>query len=111
MTLEGTNTWSAYTYPRKHGRATQIPVYSNDGLSRNYGGTNPYPEASYGFMRFRAEVGRVNLVGFDRLNPQLQEKVIPMKGGRGRWKYSKPRKHSKGRATTARIRSARAYTK
>ena len=28
-------------------------------------------------MRFRAEVGAVNLVGFDRLNPQLQEQVIP----------------------------------
>ena len=34
--LDGTNTWSAYTYPRKSGRRSTLPVYSNDGLSRNY---------------------------------------------------------------------------
>ena len=35
-------------------------MYSNDGLSRNYGtAAEPnYPEAAYGFMRFRADVGR-----------------------------------------------------
>ena len=56
----GTNTWSAYTYPRKSGTSKGIPVYSNDGLSRNYGtAAEPnYPEAAYGFMRFRAEVGQ-----------------------------------------------------
>jgi hypothetical protein len=34
-----------------------------------------------------------------------------MKGDRGHWRFKKARTHSKGRATTARIRSARAYTK
>jgi hypothetical protein len=55
--LEGTNTWSANTYPRKSGRKSSIPVYSNDGLSRNYGtAANPsYPEAAYGFQRFPVE--------------------------------------------------------
>jgi hypothetical protein len=55
----GTNTWSAYTYPRRSGRQSNIPVYSNDGLSRNYGtAANPsYPEAAYGFQRFRADIG------------------------------------------------------
>jgi hypothetical protein len=78
--LEGTNTWSAYTYPRRSGTQGSIPVYSNDGLSRNYGtGSAPdYREAAYGFMRFAAKVGRTNVVGFDRLNPQLQERVIGM---------------------------------
>src|SRR5918998_1197829 len=44
--LDGTNTWSAYTYPRISERKSTIPVYSNDGLSRNYGtAQNPnYPE-------------------------------------------------------------------
>ncbi|MDA0174685.1 hypothetical protein OJ998_36640 [Solirubrobacter taibaiensis] len=97
--LDGTNTWSAYTYPRRSGRSSQIPVYSNDGLSRNYaapGEPARYPETAYGFMRFRAEVGRVNLVGFDRLNPQLQERVIPTnlkpKKPHGKpWKYDQSR--------------------
>ena len=35
--MDGTNTWSAYTYPRRSGKQSIIPVYSNDGLSRNYG--------------------------------------------------------------------------
>ena len=76
--LDGTNTWSAYTYPRRSGRKSTIPVYSNDGLSRNYGtAQNPnYPEAAYGFQRFEADIGRAKLVGFDRLNPQLQERYI-----------------------------------
>jgi hypothetical protein len=111
--LEGTNTWSAYTYPRRSGRARTLPIYSNDGLSRNYaaaGQPADYREAAYGFMRFEARV-RADLVGFDRLNPQLQEKVIRMKGDRGHWRFKKARTHAKGRATTARIRSARAYTK
>jgi hypothetical protein len=75
---QGTNTWSAYTYPRRSGKSRSIPVYSNDGLSRNYGG-GQYLEAAYGFMRFRADVGRTDLVGMDRLNPQLQEQVITTK--------------------------------
>jgi hypothetical protein len=56
-------------------------VYSNDGLSRNYGtAAEPrYPEAAYGFQRFHADIGRTSLVGFDRLNPQLQERVISTK--------------------------------
>jgi hypothetical protein len=77
--LKGTNTWSAYTYPRRSGRNRSIPVYSNDGLSRNYaaaGQPADYREAAYGFMRFQADIGKADLVGFDRLNPQLQEKVI-----------------------------------
>ena len=55
--LEGTNTWSAYTYPRKSGRRSTLPVYSNDGLSRNYAATGQpadYREKAYGFMRFEA---------------------------------------------------------
>jgi hypothetical protein len=111
--LEGTNTWSAYTYPRRSGRQKTLPIYSNDGLSRNYAAADQpadYREAAYGFMRFEARV-RADLVGFDRLNPQLQEKVIRMKGDRGHWRFKKAQTHSKGRATTARIRSARAYTK
>ena len=77
--MDGTNTWSAYTYPRRSGTQSMIPVYSNDGLSRNYGtAAEPrYPEAAYGFQRFRAEVGWTKLIGLDRLNPQLQEQVIP----------------------------------
>ena len=61
-------------------------MYSNDGLSRNYGtAAKPrYPEAAYGFMRFQANIGRADLVGFDRLNPQLQERVIKMKRSRRR---------------------------
>jgi hypothetical protein len=111
--LEGTNTWSAYTYPRRSGRAKTLPIYSNDGLSRNYaaaGQPADYREAAYGFMRFEARV-RADLVGFNRLNPQLQEKVIEMKRGKGHWRYSKARTHAKGKAATTRIRSARAYTK
>jgi hypothetical protein len=113
--LEGTNTWSAYTYPRRSGRQRSIPVYSNDGLSRNYGtATNPrYPEAAYGFQRFEADVGRLNLVGFDRLNPQLQERVIRTRIGKSKWKWSEPRTYAKGKpaAKGARNRSARPYSK
>jgi hypothetical protein len=86
--LDGTNTWSAYTYPRKSGRKDSIPVYSNDGLSRNYaapGEPARYPEAAYGFQRFEAEIRRTKLVGFDRLNPQLQERVIDTRIDRDRW--------------------------
>ena len=71
----GTNTWSAYSYPRQSGERHTIPVYSNDGLSRNYGGGR-YPEAAYGFMRFQSDIGSATLVGLDRLNPQLQEQAI-----------------------------------
>ncbi len=90
--MAGTNTWSAYTYPRKAGNRPTIPVYSNDGLSRNYGtAQNPhYPEAAYGFQRFEAEIGKTHLVGFDQLNPQLQELVIETK-----FKRPKPPKNVK----------------
>lgn len=57
-------------------------MYSNDGLTRNYappGQPQRYPEAAYGFQRFEADIGRAKLVGFDRLNPQLQERVIETK--------------------------------
>jgi LVIVD repeat len=111
--LKGTNTWSAYTYPRRSGRQKTLPVYSNDGLSRDYDTTAgfDYRETAYGFMRFEARV-RADLVGFNRLNPQLQEKVIRMKRDQGHWRYSKARKHTKGKvAKGASIRSARPYTK
>jgi hypothetical protein len=113
--LDGTNTWSAYTYPRKSGRKSSIPVYSNDGLSRNYGTTaNPrYPEAAYGFQRFQADIGRTNLVGFDRLNPQLQERVIPTHIAPPKAPRGKPRTHALGTfaAPGARNQSARPYEK
>ena len=110
----GTNTWTAYTYPRKSGTAKGIPVYSNDGLSRNYGtaAAPNYPEAAYGFMRFRAEVGKTNLVGMDRLNPQLQEQVIKNKSA-GKGRGGKARTFAKGKAAPdgARNRSARPWEK
>ena len=108
----GTNTWSAYTYPRKSGSSKSIPVYSNDGLSRNYG-NNQYLEAAYGFMRFRADVGKTNLVGFDRLNPQLQERVIKNKADGKARTAGKARTFSKGKAAPdgARNRSARSWDK
>jgi hypothetical protein len=112
--MDGTNTWSAYTYPRQSGRASIIPVYSNDGLSRNYGtATEPrYPEAAYGFMRFRADVGRTNLVGLNRLNPQLQEQVIEtdIKPGKP---HGHAARYDRGRPAPAgaRNRSARPFEK
>ena len=112
--LDGTNTWSAYTYPRKSGRENHIPVYSNDGLSRNYGtAAEPrYPEAAYGFMRLNADVGDTTLVGFDRLNPQLQERVIDTSLPRAR-AAANPQTYAKGEAVAdgASNRSARHYTK
>ena len=52
-------------------------------------------------MRFEARV-RSNLVGFNRLNPQLQERVIAMKSGR-RWDHrGKPRTYEKGKAVAER---------
>ena len=113
--LEGTNTWSAYTYPRKSGRRSTLPVYSNDGLSRNYAPTGQpadYREKAYGFMRFEARV-RSNLVGFNRLNPQLQERVIAMKSSR-KWDHrGKPRTYDKGKAVASGAvnRSARPWNK
>jgi hypothetical protein len=122
--LDGTNTWSAYTYPRKSGRRSTIPVYSNDGLSRNYGTTaNPrYPEAAYGFQRFEADIGRAKLVGFNRLNPQLQERVIGTRIDRRKWKddddaraagRARPRTYAFGVPAPkgAKNRSARHWTK
>jgi LVIVD repeat len=85
--LRGTNTWTAYTYLRRSGSTRNIPVFSNDGLSRNYaaaGQPADYRETAYGFMRFDAGIGRTNVVGFDHLNPQLQERVISVRG-RDRW--------------------------
>jgi hypothetical protein len=114
--MDGTNTWSAYTYPRRSGRQRSIPIYSNDGLSRNYAATGEparYPEAAYGFQRFQARVGRLDLVGFNRLNPQLQERVIKTKIDRDWDDRSKPRTYAKGASAPkgARNRSARPYTK
>ena len=109
--LNGTNTWSAYTYPRQNGPKRHIPVYSNDGLSRNYGtGANPdYREAAYGFMRFRARIGATDLVGFDRLNPQLQEEVIETGIDISAALRARPQTFEEGKAVKAgaRNRSAR----
>ena len=113
--LKGTNTWSAYTYPRTSGTRGNIPVYSNDGLSRNYGTTaNPdYREAEYGFMRFQADIGRTNLTGFDRLNPQLQEQVIPttLRPTAGAAKAARTYVKGKPAPAGARNRSARPWSK
>jgi hypothetical protein len=114
--LDGTNTWSAYTYPRKSGRRTTIPVYSNDGLSRNYGSSTvpDYRETAYGFQRFAADVGSTDLVGLDRLNPQLQEEVIKVKvPGFNAPKAGKAARFENGRPAPAGARnlSARPYTK
>jgi hypothetical protein len=113
--LDGTNTWSAYTYPRKSGRRSVIPVYSNDGLSRNYGtAAEPrYPEAAYGFQRFAADIGRTTLVGFDRLNPQLQERVIPTNLAPAKSLRAEPRTYAQGKLAPegARNQSARPYEK
>jgi hypothetical protein len=110
--LAGTNTWSAYTYPRRSGRQKLLPVYSNDGLSRNYGtAAEPrYPEAAYGFQAFIADVGRTNLVGLNRLNPQLQEHVIRTKIDRRDWR-DKARTFAKAKpaAKGARNLSARPF--
>ncbi|MBE2315949.1 hypothetical protein DVA67_008180 [Solirubrobacter sp. CPCC 204708] len=111
--LNGTNTWSAYTYPRRTTLTRTIPVYSNDGLSRNYGTSQApsYPEAAYGFQRFTADVGRVGVIGFDHLNPQLQEKVIPNLLSL-RKPHGKPWKYDEGRPGDGhRNRSARPWDK
>ena len=111
--LEGTNTWSAYTYPRRSGRAKTFPIYSNDGLSRNYaaaGQPADYRETAYGFMRFEARV-RADLVGFDRLNPQLQERVIPT-NIKPKHPHGKPSKHDRGKPGQGhRNQSARPWDK
>ncbi len=63
-------------------------------------------------MRFQADVKRADLVGFDRLNPQLQERVIKMKRSRGDWRRGKSR-YVRGKPAPkgARNASARPYTK
>jgi hypothetical protein len=116
--LRGTNTWSAYTYPRRSGKQKVIPVYSNDGLSRNYAATGEpasYREAAYGFMAFAADIGRTEVVGLNRLNPQLQEQVIEIerRGGHGWDRGHKARTFAKGKRAKrgAVARSARPYTK
>ncbi len=91
-------------------------MYSNDGLSRNYaraGQPAVYREAAYGFMRFRADVGKTNLVGMDRLNPQLQEQVIKNKAARKGRAAGKARTFAKGKPAPdgARNRSARPWDK
>jgi LVIVD repeat len=109
--MPGTNTWTAYTYPRKSGVSKGIPVYSNDGLSRNYG-NNQYLEAAYGFMRFRAEVGNTDLVGMNRLNPQLQEQVIRNSAaGKGRGGTAQTFATGKAAPEGATNRSARPWSK
>ena len=63
-------------------------------------------------MRFRAEVGKTNLVGMDRLNPQLQEQVIKNKAA-GKASGGKARTFAKGKAAPdgATNRSARPVEK
>jgi hypothetical protein len=90
-------------------------VYANDGLSRNYGtAENPrFPEAAYGFGRFQAKVGPTTLVGFNRLNPQLQERVIPTKVAPPTSRRGTPRTYAKGTPAPvgARGPSARPFDK
>ena len=97
-------------------------MYSNDGLSRNYGtAQNPnYPEAAYGFQAFEADIRRTDLVGFNRLNPQLQERVIKTKIDRDRWDDDDDDDDDRARASSmfgvpapkgAKNRSARHWTK
>jgi hypothetical protein len=50
-------------------------------------------------MRFEARV-RANLVGFDRLNPQLQERVIRMESDRS-GQGSETRTYAKGKAVAS----------
>ncbi|HWI06834.1 MAG TPA: hypothetical protein VNT54_04905, partial [Solirubrobacteraceae bacterium] len=94
-----------------------IPVYSNDGLSRDYDPSPGahYPEAAYGFQRFQANVGgMVDAVGLDRLNPQLQETLVDTSAGLPRGKANgKPRAGMNGRpaADDARNRSGRPHLK
>ena len=59
-----------------------------------------------------ADVGDTTLVGFDRLNPQLQERVIDTSLPRAR-AAANPQTYAKGKAVAdgARNRSARHYTK
>jgi len=115
--LHGTNTWSAYAYPRESGKRHTIPVYSNDGLSRDYDPSPGahYPEAAYGFQRFQANVGgMVDAVGLDRLNPQLQETLVDTSAGLPRGEANgKPRAGMYGRpaAEGARNRSGRPHMK
>jgi hypothetical protein len=112
--MDGTNTWSAYTYPRKNGSQHTIPVYSNDGLSRPYVVTNPdgttkieYREAAYGFMRFQADIGKANIRGLDRLNPQLQEELIKTNIKTPKGQRGKRGKFAEGRKSSKRIKGAR----
>ena len=113
--LNGTNTWSAYTYPRTTRTGSIIPVYSNDGLSRNYGtAAEPrYPETAYGFMRFRADVGPTSIVGLDHLNPQRRERVIAMNVAQSRSPRGKPTTYAEGTPAPAGARnvSARPFEK
>jgi hypothetical protein len=114
--LNGTNTWSAYTYPRKSGSQGSIPVYSNDGLSRNYaaaGQPADFREAAYGFMRFQADIGRTDVIGFNHLNPQLQERVIATDIAVPRSQESAPQTYAQGTLAPkgARNRSARPFDK
>jgi hypothetical protein len=90
-------------------------VYSNDGLSRNYGtaAAPRYPEAAYGFQRFHADIGSTRLVGLDRLNPQLQERVIETDVAGQQSLRATPRTYATGKLAPqgARNRSARPFEK
>ena len=66
--MDGTNTWSAYTYPRRTGREDKLPVYSNDGLSRNYAPPGP-PTLPGGRVRLHALHGRHRADVAGRLRP------------------------------------------
>ena len=112
--LSGTNTWSAYTYPRRSGRQKTLPVYSNDGLSRNYG-TGDRAALPGGRLRLHAVPGACT-GGSGRLRPP--EPAVAGAGDRtkvdrGDRRWSTARTYAKGRAVAkgARNRSARPYTK
>ena len=88
-------------------------MYSNDGLSGNYAPRRTrYPEAAYGFQRFRAEIGSTSIVGFDHLNPQLQERVISTQL-KPRSPRGEPQTYAQGTPAPegARNRSARPFEK
>ena len=67
--MDGTNTWSAYTYPRRSGRQSSIPVYSNDGLSRNYAADGRARALPGGRVRLPALPGRDRAREPRRLRP------------------------------------------
>ncbi|HWH45506.1 MAG TPA: hypothetical protein VNT32_12320 [Thermoleophilaceae bacterium] len=74
--LVNMDTWSAYWYESKGSKREWISTYGNDGVHT--------PNSGYGFEVFRAWVGPTERVGLPYLNPQVQERYVPMRPGRGK---------------------------